>query len=115
MDWTGDCGPVLVISIQEREFFFCICHHIKERTLPFFGVERYLCARCLGVLLGMILGLVLYLAGIKIPLLVSLLFIIPLIIDGFTQLFEWRMSNNGLRLVTGILFSFGVIFLVQEL
>jgi uncharacterized membrane protein len=35
------------------------------------------------------------------------LFLLPLVVDGFTQLFGWRESTWELRVVTGALFGLG--------
>lgn len=40
-----------------------------------------------------------------------LLFLVPIALDGFTQLFGWRHSNWQLRTVTGILFGVANVWL----
>ena len=37
---------------------------------------------------------------------------IPLVIDGFSQLLGHRESNNGIRLITGFLFGFGMTIIL---
>lgn len=37
----------------------------------------------------------------------------PCAIDGFTQLFEYRESNNILRLITGLLGGVGLIMVYE--
>jgi len=115
LNWIPNYGPVLEISFLKKNFFLFICHHMKERSIPFFGIENILCARCFGICLGVALGLTLFFLNLKLPLILSILFILPLLIDGFTQLFGLRISNNFLRLTTGILFSIGIIFLIQNI
>ncbi len=41
-----------------------------------------------------------------------LLFLVPIALDGFTQLFGWRHSNWQLRTITGILFGVASVWLV---
>jgi uncharacterized membrane protein len=41
--------------------------------------------------------------------------IIPLLIDGYTQLWKWRKSNNFLRFLTGLAFGVGQSFLISNL
>jgi uncharacterized membrane protein len=43
---------------------------------------------------------------------VFFLFSLPIAIDGFTQLFEWRISNWELRTLTGSLFGVGTVWLM---
>lgn len=95
-------GPILCITIRNRRFGFCFCHHDPKRSIKFLGIERFLCARCTGILIGLIIT---YLFGLwkYFGLFWALIFVIPLIIDGFTQLFQWRESYNEIRLITGIL------------
>ena len=54
----------------------------------------------------------------KIPLWLYGLFLLPIALDGFTQLFGWRESTWFLRLVTGGLFGFATVWVtypyVQE-
>lgn len=38
---------------------------------------------------------------------VALALVIPLFVDGYTQQWKWRLSNNSLRLATGISFGLG--------
>lgn len=95
-------GPILYLTIRKKCFGFCLCHHDPKRSIKFFGIERFLCARCTGILIGVIIT---YLFDIWrfFGLFWALIFVIPLIIDGFTQLFQWRESCNEIRLITGIL------------
>jgi uncharacterized membrane protein len=48
----------------------------------------------------------------KLPLPVFVLFVIPIAVDGLSQLFGLRTSNWWLRTVTGALFGAGVVWLV---
>jgi uncharacterized membrane protein len=51
------------------------------------------------------------------------LLLLPMLIDGYTQLWKWRTSNNTLRFLTGFSFGLGqslfisnaVWFLVEKL
>ena len=105
--WDKKIGPVLIVNIHDKIFGLCLCHRKPERSIAFFGLERYLCARCLGLLFGGTLGLVLNQFNFFIPLFFSLILLIPLLIDGFSQAFQMRESNNRLRVVTGFLFGLG--------
>jgi len=82
-----------------------ICHQRPERTLWVAGHPMAFCARDVGVYGGIWLGMVIfsirsrqYLSGKTL-----LLFSLPLILDGGTQLIGLRESTNLLRLTTGLL------------
>ena len=42
---------------------------------------------------------------------IAILLCIPLVIDGGSQYLKWRMSNQRLRLITGILCGIGIMVL----
>lgn len=104
-------GPSFILNIRDKQYILCLCHHLPERSIHFLGLEKFLCARCLGIVLGYFIGFILYNSNIKVPLVFSLIMIFPLIIDGLSQLFELRESNNKLRFGTGVLFMAGISLL----
>lgn len=106
--WDKKIGPILIVNIKNRDYGLCLCHRMPKRSIPFFGLERFLCARCLGLLLGGILGIIIYRLDFKLPPIFGFLCLIPMLLDGFSQAFKLRQSNNELRLITGFLFGFGM-------
>jgi uncharacterized membrane protein len=95
-----------------------ICHRLPERSFFIFDRQLPVCARCLGIYVAFFLGVVIFALNIiafqnltwySVGLITSLL-ILPTAIDGFTQLFGLRESNNFLRLITGLLAGFGFSF-----
>jgi len=92
-----------------------VCHQRSERSLIIFGEKMAVCARCFGIYLGLLIGALLMPLYNKIeePRTLdfrwALLSLVPLAIDGVTQLAGLRESTNELRLVTG--FLFGLIFI----
>ena len=48
-------------------------------------------------------------------IIIGILLLIPTGIDGTTQLFELRMSNNVLRFITGLLGGIGLIMIFKTL
>lgn len=93
-------------SMQWRLLFRLMCHGRMERCLELFGAPMPICARCVGIYAGMLLGILAFWA---IPLLrekvmrtVALVCVVPLAIDGLTQLSGLRESTNELRVATGI-------------
>ncbi|MFP3124312.1 DUF2085 domain-containing protein [Ectobacillus funiculus] len=88
------------------------CHRKRDRCLHINGKALPLCARCTGILAGYLFIPLLLLSSWHIPFWIGLLSQLPLLIDGYTQLWKWRTSNNILRLTTGLLSGFGLSVLI---
>ena len=67
------------------------------------------CARCFGLRLGALLLPVFIFGLINLHPIYGALLMLPMGIDGGTQTFFVRESNNWLRLVTGILAAVGLM------
>lgn len=100
------------LHIFEKSIILCFCHHLPERSIRFFGIENYLCARCFGMLCGIIPGLV-FLIFSPLPLILALPLTLPMIIDGFVQMLTCYESTNFRRFSTGMLFSIGIFSLLE--
>lgn len=94
-------------SMQWRLLFRLLCHGKPERCLELFGIAMPICARCTGIYLGMLAGLA---AFVVLPLLRERVMrrfayaaVVPLAVDGLTQLTGLRESTNTLRMLTGAL------------
>lgn len=84
-----------------------LCNGIASRAFHLGDFCFILCYRCSGVIIGVMLCwwyLKIHKVNIKYFLL-----IIPMIIDGFLQLLTPYVSNNPLRLITGLLFGIGMV------
>jgi uncharacterized membrane protein len=103
--WIKKIGPVIEIIALQKKIWLCACHRDPSRSIWFFGLERFFCARCCGIIFGFGMGLLLRLAQFSIPVTIFVLFILPLIVDGTIQLFGFRESNNLIRFLTGTLFG----------
>ena len=86
-----------------------ICHQLPERSYYILNHKMGVCARCFGIYTGILLGMLIYpfvkrLDNFKTPnkwyLIMAL---IPMGIDGTTQLIGLRESFNELRFVTGFI------------
>ncbi len=103
------------VSTGVYKSYASVCHQRAERSFFIFGEKMAVCARCFGIYAGFLVGTVAYalyrkLENKKMPdYKVVLLALLPLAIDGITQLLGFRESTNMLRLVTGMLF--GIIFM----
>lgn len=92
-------------------FFSPICHQLPERSFFLVGHQLPVCARCTGIYFGAFIGSFFARAKSPPPLfLVAAL--IPMALDGGTQLL-FRESTNALRLATGLIAGFVVIFYVH--
>lgn len=92
-----------------------ICNGIASRAPHIFGFCFPLCYRCSFVMVGFVLGYVLMYKGkVKISWIVSVLLLLPMIVDGSLQTFMGIMCHNINRIVTGFLFGLGLSSLVYK-
>lgn len=92
---------------------YLICHRMPERSFFLKGYQFPVCARCTGIYIGLIFA-IFFKSFINISFhsdLICFLFVFPLVLDGITQFFKLRESNNLFRLITGLMFSFSLIFI----
>ena len=90
------------------------CHQRPERSFFLYGYQFPLCARCTGVLVGYLSAFLMLAFGCLVPVLLCLIFIVPLILDGGIQLILNILSNNIRRFVTGIVFGIGFVQLIAN-
>ena len=91
-----------------------VCHQRPDRAFKLCGKPMPLCSRCTGFYPGLPAGVVLvfiitFLQELDpdLFLLLAIILTAPLALDGLTQLWKWRESNNYLRFATGILAGIG--------
>lgn len=94
-----------------------ICHRKPERSFFIKGHQFPVCARCTGFYISILLYTV-YAYYFPITytneyVLFGILLCIPAFLDGTTQLFEFRESNNNLRFLTGILGGIGLMIIIK--
>jgi uncharacterized membrane protein len=96
-----------------------LCHRRADRSFHYKNRKFPVCARCTGIYISSIIFLMIIILDkslIKtniIMFVIGILLILPLILDGVTQYMRYRESNNILRLITGILFSPGIIIMTK--
>ena len=101
-------------SMRWRVLFRVFCHGIPERCLNVWDVPMPICARCTAIYAGLILSFAAFLILPRmkesIARMVLYASLVPMAIDGFTQLAGLRLSTNPLRVETGLLagVAFGV-------
>lgn len=94
-----------------------ICHRMPERSFFIKGHQFPVCARCTGFYTGLAVFLVWnYFFKINYDintLIISIILMIPVSIDGFTQYFGPRESTNKLRFITGFIGGIGLIIFLK--
>lgn len=111
---VGIAGPADAIYYVYHYF----CHQLPERSWYLFGYQMAYCQRDALIYPSM------FVAGVAfsfqrdikpLPLKWFLLLILPMAIDGFTQLFGWRESTPMLRAITGTIFGVATVWLFYPL
>lgn len=101
-------------SMRWRLLFRVFCHGIPERCLILWKVPMPICARCTAIYAGLIISFAAFLILPRmresVARMVLLAAVIPMAIDGLSQLAQLRLSTNPLRMETGLLagIAFGV-------
>ena len=90
-----------------------LCHQKPERSYSMAGEPLIVCSRCLGIYAGFLITLPFLIAAFglfakSLNFIFALLLLAPMGIDGVSQLFKFRESNNPLRFFTGYLAGFSV-------
>lgn len=92
---------------------------MPDRTFNIRGYYFLVCARCTGFYIGafsyFIYAYFFYVQYTYHLIILAILMLIPAFIDGFTQLLNYRISNNSLRLFTGIIGGLGLGILIKAL
>jgi len=94
---------------------FVACHRMPERSFFYKGKQFPVCARCTGIYIGYVSIIVFAIFRIYLPVFCSLALLLPSVIDGLTQAYCRRESNNILRFITGIMFGVGISSLLAIL
>lgn len=96
-----------------------ICHRMPERSFFIKSYQFPVCARCTGFYISLIIYFIytycFFVDYNLILLIFATLLIIPTAIDGLTQLFEYRESNNVLRFITGLIGGIGIGIIVKAI
>lgn len=90
---------------------FCGCHQRPERSFFVKGYQMPVCARCEGELIG-ILAALSAVWFLRPPYWLMAVMMVPMAADGLIQGLTKYESTNLRRLITGILFGFGITMIV---
>lgn len=83
------------------------CHCRSDRSFYLKNKKFPICSRCTGELIGILFSYITF-SFFNPNVLIDIFLMLPLIIDGFIQLKTVYESNNIKRLITGILFGYGL-------
>lgn len=96
-----------------------VCAQIPAHSFYVFGHQLGMCARNLSIYSSMFVGCLIFVLSGKrmkgIPWWFWLLLILPMALDGTTQMFGWRESTWELRVLTGVLFGLGNVWFALPL
>ena len=99
-------------SIEWRGLFRVLCHGLESRCFDLWDVPMPICTRCVAIYLGLLMGVLTFVVWPffteRIMRGVALAAVLPLAVDGLTQLVRLRESTNGLRFGTGIVAGFAI-------
>jgi uncharacterized membrane protein len=106
-------GPLLIIKYKKKKIGFAFCHRRSDSCFRIFGHTSFLCARCTGIMIGFALFGLLSYFNLSIPSIIAFFLALPLIVDGTSQYLGLRTSNNMIRLITGIIFTPGLLTVME--
>src|SRR5690349_20790564 len=105
-----------------KQIFFAlhmVCAQIPSHSFYIFGHQLGMCARNFSIYASMFIGSLIFVLSKKripgIPWWLWILMILPMAIDGTTQMFGLRESTWELRVLTGTLFGLGNVWFVLPL
>lgn len=105
-------------SINDLSRVF-ICHRLPERTFKIGKWYFPVCSRCTGIYISMFsyyfFVYFVYVEYTPIVIITALLMAIPALLDGLTQFFGFRGSNNTLRFTTGLIAGLGIGILFKAM
>ena len=87
------------------------CHRLPDRSFSLNNRQFHICARCTGLVIGMTLVPL----AVIIPKTFTIAAITEMalfIIDGASQAFRLRTSNNSIRFFTGLLLPLASIYIL---
>jgi uncharacterized membrane protein len=108
-------------SISKLIFFslHMVCAQVPSHSFYVFGHQLGMCARNFSIYSSMFIGSLVFVFSKKrlpgIPWWLWALMILPLALDGTTQMFGWRESTWELRVLTGTLFGLGNVWFALPL
>ncbi|HIJ00395.1 MAG: hypothetical protein PWQ88_654 [Candidatus Methanomethylophilaceae archaeon] len=114
--WKG-LDPIRGTAYQLGD---ALCHQKESRSILINGNQMPICARDAGIVFGLFLGfLISGLLKRRVPWVVVLIMLVPILLDGGTQLVTNYESTNFIRLITGLLsgtaLAFGMMLIFDSM
>jgi uncharacterized membrane protein len=116
------CLLYFVLDEISKQIFFAlhmVCAQIPSHSFYVFGHQLGMCARNFSIYASMFIGSLIFILSKKripgIPWWFWILMILPMAIDGTTQMFGLRESTWELRVLTGTLFGLGNVWFALPL
>lgn len=100
---------------QRAKIEWVMCHRKPERSFFWRGKQFPVCARCTGIYVGYLTCFLFLFNIISINIWWTLALILPTTVDGLTQAYCNRESNNILRFISGLTAGVGIISLATIL
>src|SRR5688572_7653719 len=107
-----DEDSVGILYMPKYQINIGSCHRIPERSFFWKGKQFPVCARCTGYHIGYLSAPLFLFNVISIDLWWSVGLLLPSHIDGITQAFFKRKSNNALRVTTGFMAGLAIMSLL---
>jgi len=101
------------MQVGNLNIVFTYCHKNSGRSFFWKGRQFPVCARCTGIYLGYLSYPFFVFDIFFLNFYLTLFLILPALIDGLSQAFYNRESNNLLRVVTGFFAGVGLMSLVS--
>jgi uncharacterized membrane protein len=99
--------------VKQYQFQLSHCHRKPERSFFWKGKQFPVCARCTGIHLGYLSFPLFLFSVISLNFWITILMIVPTLVDGLTQAFLKRESNNLLRVTTGLMAGIGAMSMIS--
>lgn len=91
------------------------CHRKPERSFFWNKKQFPFCARCTGIYIGYLSFPIFNFDLLYLNSLLSVLLMLPTVIDGLSQAIVNRESNNKIRVITGLLSGVGAMSLMVNM
>lgn len=99
--------------MKRNEIHISFCHRIPERSFFWKGKQFPVCARCTGIHLGYLTFPFFLFSVFVLNIWWTIGLILPTFVDGLTQAFYRRESNNFIRVTTGLLAGIGAMSFIS--